>query len=440
MKRASITIRHAIAAGLLFGSTLAATAVPVVFEVNLSVQTALGNFNVGNGDTVLVAGNWDGWVTTHTMTLTATPNVYSITQDLAAASFPNYKFVINPNGTSTGNALNWEVPSSFGGGDRWFQVPAAGTNLPAVFFSDAANSPAQFQITFDVNMGVPITQGQLVIGSGYVDAFGSWNNWATTGVLLTNVPGTSNYMGTLITTNTLNSVLFYKYAINGNGGTWEGNVGTNGTQNRAMTLGSYNQALPLDYWNNIVSLNTNNVTFQVDMLVEYALGNFDAAGNGDTIWVNGDWNWTGSALELVPTANPYVYTGTVALVYSPGTVINYKYAMNQGIAPNSWEMNGVGPGGGNNRQFMLPAGSVTNLPGDYFNNYSNLGPVTISVGAGGGSNVLSWASGTNTSNHIRLQNSASLSGSWTDVPNTQGQGSVTNNGGFGPTFYRLIAP
>jgi hypothetical protein len=443
MKPAYLTITRAIAVGLVFGSALVAAADPVVFNVNLSVQTALGNFHPGT-DTVLVAGNWDGWVTTHTLAVTANPDVYSITQNLAAASYPNYKFVINPNGNSTGNALNWEVPSSFGGANRWFQVPASGgTNLPVVYFSDAANAPAQFQVTFQVNMAVAIAQGHFVIGADYVDAFGSWNNWLSTGgLLLTNVPGTSNYLGTLITTNTLNSVLFYKYAIDGNGGTWEGNVGTNGTQNRSLTLASYLQVLPLDYWNNIfpATANTNAVTFSVDMLVEYALGNFDPIGNGDTLWVNGDWDWSGSAMQLVQTADPYVYTGTVALVYSPGTVVNYKYAMNGGVLANSWEMNGVGPGGGNNRQFVFPAGSATNLPLDHFNNFTDLGPVTITPLSPGKTNVLAWASGTNANNHIRLQSSPGLSGGWVDVPNTQGQSSVTNSGGPGATFYRLIAP
>jgi hypothetical protein len=429
--------------GLILGFALGASADPVVFNINMSVQTALGNFRVASNDTVLVSGNWDGWPTTHTMAVTANPNVYSITQNLAAASFPTYKFIINPNGNSSGNSLNWEVPASTGGGNRFFNspgVPTGGTNLPVVYFSDASNAPTyQVWITFQVSMQPYIIQGHFTIGSDTVTAFGSWNNWSSSGgLLLANVPGTSNYVGTLTTSAVpTNSVVNYKYAINGSGGTWEGNVGTNGAANRTFILTSTNEVLPLDHFNNITNpYSSFAVTFQVDMLVEYALGNFDP-GNLDTIYVNGDWNWNGDAMQLMQTAALYVYTGTVALAFSPGATINYKYAMNQGITANSWEMDGVGPGGAQNRQFAMPA-SATNLPGDYFNNYMDLGPVNIS--GSGAQTVLAWPSGTNANNHIRLQTSTNLLGGWVDVPNTQGQSAVTNNFGTAPRFFRLIGP
>src|ERR1039457_1036099 len=43
-----------LAAALLAGSLAVASADPVVFNVNMSVQSALGNFNAGNGDGVRV--------------------------------------------------------------------------------------------------------------------------------------------------------------------------------------------------------------------------------------------------------------------------------------------------------------------------------------------------------------------------------------------------
>lgn len=60
MKPTSITVMPAIVAGLLFGSVSVANADPVIFNVNMSVQTALGNFHVANGDTVLVSGTFNG--------------------------------------------------------------------------------------------------------------------------------------------------------------------------------------------------------------------------------------------------------------------------------------------------------------------------------------------------------------------------------------------
>jgi hypothetical protein len=167
------------------------------------------------------------------------------------------------------------------------------------------------------------------------------------------------------------------------------------------------------------------------MLVEYALGVF-APGDGDLVYVNGDWDWSGTAMQLYQTANPYVYTNTVALHYSPGSVVNYKYTINGTL---TWENDGIGPGGAQDRQFAL---ITTNLPLDHFNNYVDLGPVTISKS--GAQTALSWASGSNANNHIRLQNATNLLNGWTDVPNTQGINAVTNNFGTAPRFFRLIGP
>jgi len=421
-------LQFTLAAGLLFGALLTAPAVPVTFRINLSVQTALGNFTAGNGDTVLVAGNWDGYATTNTLTVSDNPDIYTNTLDLAAASWPNYKFVINPYGTASGSGLKWESPTSFGGGDRWFQVPAAGTNLPVVFFSDAADLPTyQVAITFQVDMSAAMVQGIFAIDSSTVNAFGSFDGWSTTGVVLTNVTGTSNYIGSFVTSALpTNSLVSYKYAINGYYGTWEGNVGAGGAQNRSFTLISTNELRPQEYWNNITNANVSyDVQFRVNMSVENALGNFTPGS--DTVYVNGDWNWTGSALQLLQTEDLNVYTGTVALAYSPGSTINYKYAMNMGIPVNSWEANGVGPNGGNNRQFVLYA--ATNLPADFFN---NLRPTATTE--------VAWAYGTNVNNRIRLQTATNLLSGWTDVPGTQGQSGVTNDFGAGPVFFRLIGP
>ena len=436
MKLANITMKLAVAIGLFFGSMIAASAVSVTYQINMSVQKAIGNFNPGAGDTVAVAGNWNGWITNDTLAVSVDTNIYTITVNQTAESYPNYKFIINPGGNSPSGSWKWESPSSFGGGNRWFQVPAVATNLPVVYYSDVTNAPAyQVQITFQLNMEAPIIQGIFIPGSSYVEAHGSFNGWSTTGVLLTNSPGTSNYLGTFTTTNlSLGASLAYKFAINGQGGTWEGNVGPGGASDRVFTLSSTNQILPLDYWNNITNANVSYaVQFQVDMLVEYVTGNFTPGL--DTLFVNGDWNWSGSAMELFQTANPYVYTGTVAMAFSPGTLINYKYAMNGGIPANSWEMNGIGPGGGNNRQFNL---SATNLPLDHFNNYVDLGPVTIS--GSGAQTVLAWASGSNAVNYIRLQDATNLFGGWSDIPYTPGQSAVTNDFGTAPRFFRLIGP
>ena len=118
------------------------------------------------------------------------------------------------------------------------------------------------------------------------------------------------------------------------------------------------------------------------------------------------------------------------MAFSPGTTIDYKYAMNEGIPPNSWETNGVGPNGADNRQFVL--NGDTNLPVDFFNNIDNLGALSISSSSGG--QILNWSAGPN----IHLQSSTNLLDGWMDVPDSQGQSSITNNSGSGAMFFRLI--
>ena len=313
---------------------------------------------------------------------------------------------------------------------------ASGSTLATYTIANVA--AADFNITFQVNMAAAIVQGLFSPGVGdYVEARGSFNGWlggTHTGILLTNIPGTSNYVGTLITnTLSIGAGVDYKYVIDSGaaGNDWEGNVGPNGAQNRHFTVTNVNQTLPLDYWNNITNSNQSfAVAFQVDMEVEAALGNFTPGT--DSVYANGAWDWSGSALLLTQVGNSYIYTNTVNLSFSPSTTVNYKYAINGGIAPNSWEGN-VGPGGGQNRQFVLLGN--TNLALDFFNNLTNLGPITISNSADG--QVLRWTAGTN----IRLQSVNNLGEQWTDVPNTQGQGSVTNQSpGTLHQFFRLIGP
>jgi len=419
-----------LAAAVWAGSLAVASADPVVFNVNMSVQTALGNFNAGNGDSVWVLGlEAPDWSTGISMTPSADPDIYTVTTNLTVGSWPNYKFVIKP---GSGSWI-WESPASTGGGNRWFQVPAGGTNLPVVYFSDNTNMPSYtVEITFRVSMEFAILQGQFSQGSDYLNAFGSFNNWSTTGLLLTNVPGTSNYVGVLTTTAlATNSVVYYKYAINGYGGTWEGNVGPGGAADRSFTVTNVVQVLPLDYWNNVTNLTSIPVGFQVNMGVEDAFGVFTPGA--DTVFVNGDWNWSGAAMQLSQVGSSDLYTGTVALAIAPGTTVDYKYSINGGFI---WENDGVGPGGARNRQFVM--NTATNLPMDYFNNYRDLGPLFISQQ--GSQTTLAWPSGTNVNNRIRLQNSTSLSGGWADVPGAQGQSSFTNDFGIGPQFFRITGP
>lgn len=94
---------------LLAGVWSAAFADPVVFNVNLSVQTALGNFNAGNGDGVRVLGLNGDWSTGITMVPSAAnTNIYTVTNSLTAGTYPNYLFVITP----ASGSWSWETTAA----------------------------------------------------------------------------------------------------------------------------------------------------------------------------------------------------------------------------------------------------------------------------------------------------------------------------------------
>lgn len=407
----------------------AVLAVSVTYNIDMSVQTALGTFDPAT-DTVLVSGTFCGWTTTNVLTVTADPDVYSLafndTSD-AVGAYENHKFIIDPNGDSASSALIWEST-----GNRYFEVPATATNLATVYFDDVSTVPSStVNITFQLDMAVAAQQGLFDPASDYVDAFGSFDNWSSTGLLLTNVPGTSNYLATFTTTalNT-NTVISYKYAIDGYSGTWEGNVGAAGAQNRSVTLTNFNQTFPLDYWNNVTNANLSyTAVFQVSLATEDAFGLFTPGS--DTVFVAGDWNWSGTALQLIQIGSSDLYTGAVAIAESAGTTVNYKYTIDGSI----WENSNVGPGGAANHEFVL---SNTNLPEDYFNDYSNLGPLTISGPPG--QTVLYWSVGTNATSRAWVQTATNLLTGWTDVANTLGQASITNDFGSGPVYFRVTGP
>ncbi len=121
------------------------------------------------------------------------------------------------------------------------------------------------------------------------------------------------------------------------------------------------------------------VTFQVNMSVQIALASFDPAN--DRVFVAGDFNnWSASASELTPSADPNVYTGTFE-VGAVGNWVNYKFIKNRsGTA--YWENDGVGGNGAKNRYFQI-TGPGQILPVVYFNNITdvavNYAPVTFQV-------------------------------------------------------------
>lgn len=423
-----------ISAGFLVGlgwilvSTLTAFSAQVTFQVNMSAQTALGNFNPAS-DTVVVAGDAiNSWSTSDSPLAPSTTNtnVWTGTFDVAGTtgSTVQYKFVMN-----TAGGLVWEGNVGTGGGtaNRTFTLPETDLALPVVFFNNVTNTTlVNTPVTFQVNLSLQMAQGNFDPSSGTVSVAGEFNNWsASASPLMRSLTDSNVWTDTLTLTGAVGTVVSYKYVLNGS--TWEGNVGTNGAQNRSLTLARTAQTLPVVFFNNQAAVPSSiPVTFQVDLAVPLAQGNFDPTTG--TVSVAGDVlnNWNTTASMLTPsTTESNLWTGTFTITGSPGMAILYKYVLNG----STWESI-------NNRTYTLSSTNAQTLPRVFFNDVGNLGPLVLGAKAGGQLG-LSWTAGP----LIRLQTATGLNApAWTDVPNTQGQSTGTVRIASGPAFFRLAAP
>ena len=428
-------IRHAIEAGAFLSLVLGAAAVPVTFQVNLAVQTALGNFDPAN-HTVEVHGSFDGWGAGLTLAASATDaGIFEGTVDVPgdSGSEVQYKFVMNQAGTAV-----WEDNGvgPDGAQNRAFSVPNSAQTLPVVYFNNQAAPPGMVPVTFRVNVEIQEAIGNFDPATHTVEAHGSFDAWGP-GITLSADPANANvYQGTVEITGSPGTAFEYKFVINQAGTQlWEGNVGPGGPfGNRTFILAESAQTLPLVYFDNL----TNNpgagvsVTFQVNLAVQTARGAFDPASG--TLSVAGqfnNWNTTASPLTNSPS-DPYLYAATINIsTVAPGGSVPYKFVINGG----TWEA-------GDNRAFIL-ATSAQTLPVEFFDRANDLGPITLSFDApisGQKLLTLSWTAGP----LIRLQSTTNLISSWEDVPGTAGQGALMFDLTFeelpGPTFFRLIGP
>src|SRR5215813_13993209 len=150
------TLTH-LSAGLCIALTAAlpASANLVTFQVNMSAQIALGNFNPTT-DTVNVAGDpINGWSTSASLLTSADMNIWTGTFDVSGSlgATVQYKYVIN---TPSPPPI-WEgtVGPGGGNGNRTFTLGAGAQSLPVVYFNNASNSISVTNaITFQVDMSV----------------------------------------------------------------------------------------------------------------------------------------------------------------------------------------------------------------------------------------------------------------------------------------------
>ena len=426
--------RFTIWTGLIFGSLLAVSAVPVRFQVNMEIQTALGNFNAGAGHGVEVHGSFDGWGAGFALTPSlSNPNIYEGTRDIpgATGSEVQYKFVMNQAGTQV-----WENNGVGPGGaqNRALTVPASAQALPVVHFNNQSAPPGVVAVTFQVNLSIQEAIRNFVPGSHTVEVHGSFDSWGP-GITLEIDPNNAGiYRGTVNISGSAGLPFEHKFVINQAGTQlWEGNVGPGGPNgNRVFTLAASPQILPVVFFNNLTEDPGAGipVTFRVDLGVQIARGLFDPASG--TVVVAGPFNsWSPTASTLANSVDtPNIFSGTVNIsTVSPGGTVAHKFVLNGG----TWE-------GGDNRLFTLESPSQI-LPVEPFDRVGNLGPVSVAVVAPDPFQVtVSWTAGP----RIRLQKSTNLNGPWEEVDGSQGQSSAFFDLTFEEqrpsTFFRLIGP
>ncbi|MFQ5629506.1 MAG: T9SS type A sorting domain-containing protein [bacterium] len=277
-----------------------ANTVMVTFQLDLSVQIEKGSFNPAAGDTVEVAGSFNGWQNDPSAFLDDSDgdSVYTGTWDLTGTigeTVHEFKYLQR---LADGSDV-WEGIAD----NRKLDHPAAMTVLDAVFWNDdpgLVENPVNvtFQVDMNVKMQEPETGDTYVFNPAIdiVEVAGSFNEWQNPPAdTLKDADGDSIYTGTF----TLNgSTGFtnheYKFLIRSpSGDIWEDNI----PSNRVLPHPPADTTLDVVFYDGdeVVSVPaTGNILFSVDAAVLEDLGLF-RRGAGDAMWTLGSFSgWQGA--------------------------------------------------------------------------------------------------------------------------------------------------
>ncbi|MCC5933551.1 MAG: T9SS type A sorting domain-containing protein [Balneolales bacterium] len=305
----------------------------VVFSVDMSVQTALGNFTPGSDDVIALAGSFNDWSAV-ALSESGVEGIYSITLSLegqeGASEF--YKFVLN-------NDFELE-----GLDNRSFTLgpPDVQQVLPVVFYDDNDQMPEPEPVrpvTFSVNMSVQQASGfyQPEVGDAvWVGA--TFNDFEPVNQLTLVTDGV--YSVGIDAEGDEGFPVEYKFFITaGDGrelpfGGFE-QIGDSPTLNRVFDLGPDGepQILPQVFFSDdegevVPEPQFRNVTFFVDMSVQLESGFYNPAA-GDTVWVGGDFNGF-QAVDFMNPAFDGVYAASLDVEGDEGAVLGYKFFITAG--------------------------------------------------------------------------------------------------------------
>ncbi|NOY79216.1 MAG: T9SS type A sorting domain-containing protein [Calditrichaeota bacterium] len=186
MKKGLLSVL-AIATAFLLTTGLALAQNPVTFQVNMSVQKQLGNFDPAS-QILVVRGSFESvadptmhdWKGNHfQLTESSTPDVYTLQVNMPDAAVGNtyeFKYVIedaaNAADTSTQGGV-WESV-----GNRSFTVVSGGQVLDVVYFNDQSVVGQTANVTFQADMSDLLSKGWFDPAADTLYVVGAFNNWA----------------------------------------------------------------------------------------------------------------------------------------------------------------------------------------------------------------------------------------------------------------------
>ncbi|HUA38754.1 MAG TPA: hypothetical protein VMA35_10220 [Candidatus Sulfopaludibacter sp.] len=465
----------------------------VTFQVDMSQQISLGNFNPAT-DIVDVKGHFDNWNSSAPLVREGASQIYTNTFtsiDVSPNAHMAYGFELN------GAFPSYEGISSVdtnndGGNNRFYTMAPGNQTLPVAFFSDQPlTAVVVSNITFSVDMTL-VSFSDTNFDPSTLTINGNFCGWG--GNACTNNPmaantniytaialhtdGSSSFGGY---TEALGSLLDYQYRYfhkDGSGPYYDHASGggdrfytvVNTNPNGTNIASTWNDASSSDYF-----LAPQAVTFSVNM--KNASGNYETGTDGhqfnpftDNVYINGFFNggwfaWQSinpsfypPGYQMIREGSSSIYTNTI--VINPDTVdITYKYGVDEGGVYGGPE-DDEAPDGVNHIRVVRalkfsPYQFPTDTFGDQYNEpyFSSNSPAggDLTVGATNGDSVLvTWLGRPGA--HLQV-NTNLVSGSWQDIWATDGTNWTTGFGstnGFvsetnyptdsGAAYFRLVKP
>ncbi len=320
------------------------TNVNVTFQVDMSVQAAMGNFDPAT-HTVSIPGSFNGWDTGADMLSDPDGDlVYSVTLSLEPNMTYEYKYFAMG---------QWESVDN-----RSVTTGESDMILDPVYFNDVDEIiTGDASVTFEVDMRLPMRQGSLNPGQ-QVFVAGSFNGWSTSTDEMTDDDGDSTY--TVVVENLQSGedlqfkFIYYKT---------DGSVEWEGIDNRHFTPAPGDTNHFFAFWNDIdpdVQFADGDVTFNVDMSVMSEVGIFDNVQ--DSMMVRGSFNGWGDqdVMNQDPLSADF-YFKTISFEQQPvGMDLAYKFYV-KNHDPNTlwtdgWERPFSQGGGNRNVEFAGETG------------------------------------------------------------------------------------